>query len=136
MKKKLFKLFVTIFMCTLLALPVSVHAEEVVPLLDNINTMDVDMSFDGANGNVSGMATRQSGVVQMVGTITLYEKINNEWSFVDEWSSTTTRKTLGISGDFIAVSGREYKAVMTVTAYRNEGTLEETFSHDVIRTCP
>lgn len=136
MKKNLLKMLTIILMTALLAIPISTQAEEIVPLLDNINTLDVDMNFDGTTGYVAGGATRQTGVVRMEGTITLYEKINNQWSFVDEWSGSTTRKTLGISGDFTAVSGREYKAVMTVTAYRNEGTLEETVSHDVIRTCP
>ena len=136
MKKKLLKMLSIIIMAALLAIPTSVQAEELVPLLDNINTLDVDMGFDGTAGNVSGGVTRQAGVVRMEGTITLYEKVDNQWSFVDEWSGTTTRKSLGISGDFIAVSGREYKAVMTVTAYRNEGTLEETVTNEIIRTCP
>lgn len=136
MKKILLKMIVLAMIGAMIVVPVSAQSSEIMPLWDNVSTVDVDMTFSGNSGNVSGCVTRQSGVVRMEGTITLYEYVGNQWVYVNEWYKSTTRMALTISGDFIAVSCRQYQAVMTVTAYRNDGTLEETVTDEIIRTCP
>ena len=136
MKKIILKIIAMAMIGSMVVIPVSAQSSEIMPLWDNVSTVDVDMTFSANSGNVSGCVTRQSGVVRMEGTITLYEYVGNQWVYVNEWYKSTTRMALTISGDFIAVSGRQYQAVMTVTAYRNDGTLEETVTDEIIRTCP
>lgn len=68
------------------------------------------------------------------GTLYVYEKVNGQWEYVDEAYKSKTVGTLGISFEFDAQSGVEYKAVFVVTAYTNG--VAETETVENIKTCP
>ena len=63
MKKMWMKLSLVLLMICLFMVPISTSATEIMPRWDNINRLDVDIGFDGSNGYISGVATKQSGVV-------------------------------------------------------------------------
>lgn len=94
--------------------------------------MEVNISFYGNEGNARGILIKQSGVTNVEGTVTVYKLIGSYWVYVNSAYKSTTR-TLGVSVDFIAESGVQYKAMFEGTAYR--GDVGE--SHTVInyKTC-
>jgi hypothetical protein len=92
------------------------------------------MSFDGNDGNVSGLASKQSTATTIEGTIYLYKLVDNDWVYVNEWYKGHPRGTLAISGDFACESGVTYKAVFVVTAYTDNIPESETVEY--IEQCP
>lgn len=86
---------------------------------DNISTINLYLSFSGTSGEASVIASKKSGVTSIEGTLTVYENIDGEWEYVDSASKSTTRSSLSLTVQFDAVSGREYKAVFEVTAYKD-----------------
>jgi len=136
--KKINRIVSCILMCVIL-LPVFVVPcfaavpPTVTPLWDNISNMELDISFDGNEGNARGSLTKQSGVTSVEGTVTVYKLVGSDWIYVDSAYKSTTR-TLGVSVDFVAESGVQYKAVFEATAYR--GNVGESHTITKYKTCP
>ena len=136
------KSFLKILVCLLAALmlfSVNVFAVEeeqssVSPRWVSIFDIDLTMGFSGDMGSVTGSASKKSTASKIEGTLYLYEKINGNWEYVDEIYKSKTIGTLGMSIDFDAVSGREYKAEFVVTAYTNGVAETETVYN--YKTCP
>ena len=105
---------------------------EVTPLWDNISDMDLEISFSGTNGTARGTLTKQSDVTSVEGTVTVYRAFANGWIYVDSESKNTIGN-LGISVDFTAISGVEYKVVFEATAYR--GDVGESHTVTKYATC-
>ncbi len=105
----------------------------ITPLWDNISDIDLVISFYGNEGNARGTLTKQSGVTSVEGTVTVYKLVGSDWVYVDSAYKSTTR-TLGISVDFVAESGAQYKAVFEATAYR--GDVGESHTITKYKTCP
>lgn len=105
----------------------------ITPLWENISDINLVISFYGNEGNARGTLTKQSGVTSVEGTVTVYKLVGSEWIYVDSVYDSTTR-TLGISVDFAAESGVQYKAVFEATAYRDD--VEESHTVTKYATCP
>lgn len=99
----------------------------VMPCYDNVSRATVDISFSGTTGTAKGTAIKYSGVGNLEGTITVYKKVNGQWTYVCSNSNSTTGRSLTVSSSFTATANVEYKAVFTVVAY---GTTTETISID------
>ncbi|MBQ7294548.1 MAG: hypothetical protein IJW79_12535 [Clostridia bacterium] len=136
------KIFLKVLVCLLAALMMfSVNAfaieeeqSSVTPRWVSIFDIDLTMGFDGDIGNVTGSASKMSTASMIEGTLYLYEKINGQWVYVDEGYKSKTVGGIGISIDFDAVSGREYKAEFVVTAYTDGvGETETVYNY---KTCP
>lgn len=106
----------------------------VSPQWDSIFTMDVDMSFVGTAGNASGSARKQSTADEIVGTLFLYKWNGTKYEYMDEVSGWKTVGSLGLSIDFVAEVGVQYKAVLTVVAYTdNVGECETITYYETCR---
>ena len=104
------------------------------PRWTSIATMDVDMSFVGTAGNASGSARKQSTADEIVGTLFLYKWNGTKYEYMDEVSGWKTVGTLGLSIDFVAEVGVQYKAVLTVVAYTdNVGECETITYYETCR---
>lgn len=134
MHKKHLRSSISLVLTLSLLLCFVVKAGAVTPRWTSINSIDLQISFDGSDGNASGVATKQSTATKIEGRIYLYEFVDGEWSFIDEWYGSKSRGTLMISAAFDCVSGVSYKAVFVVTAYT--GTATETETVEYIDTCP
>jgi hypothetical protein len=96
--------------------------------------MSTTITFNGSSSYVRGVATRQTGVTSMEGTVTLYKYVSSQWVYVDQWSGNSTGNSLVITGYFSCISGVQYKAVFELTAYSD--TLTESEIQTTYKTCP
>lgn len=134
-KNKIVSISLTlILLLSLLANICTVGASAVTPRWTNINSINLNMSFDGGDGNASGVSSKKSTATMIEGTLVVYKLVNNEWIYIDEGYNSRTRGTLAVSVDFVCEKGATYKSVFTVTAYN--GTLSETETMEYIDTCP
>ena len=97
-------------------------------------SIEVVMTFDGNEGIVTGVASKQATASKIEGTVYIYKLVGDDWIYVDEWYNSKTRGTLAVEGTFYCESGVTYKAVFVVTAYT--GTTPETETVEDIRQCP
>ncbi len=94
----------------------------------------VNLSFYDTGGLATASISRIKGVTtSLEGTLTVYEKVGSRWVEVDSASDSSTR-TLSISLNFDAESGKTYKAEVEVTAYGADGS--ESDSNSKTKTCP
>lgn len=91
--------------------------DTVSPRWTSISYMHLDMSFVGTQGNATGTARKQSTAEDIVGTLYLYKWNGSYYEYMDEVSGYKTVGTLGLSIDFVAEVGVQYKAVLEVVAY-------------------
>lgn len=136
--KKIKKLVSCILVCITLLSVLTVPCfatvpPAITPLWDNISNIDLVISFYENEGNARGTLTKQSGVTSVEGTVTVYKLVGSDWVYVDSAYKSTTR-TLGVSVDFIAESGVQYKAVFEATAYR--GDVGESHTITNYKSCP
>ena len=136
MKKTIIAGFLCLILITLSVIPCYAYAGDstLQPMWDNIAAIDLQITFNGTNGTASVTASKKTGVTSMEGTLTVYENIGGSWEYVDSNSGSTTRNSLAVTVEFEAVSGREYKAVFEVTAYKND--VGESDSSTSYKTCP
>lgn len=139
MKKNSLKKFTSAFLTAMLlfsclACLFVTNAGAVTPRWASILSMEVDMAFDGNEGDVSGIAMKQSTASKIEGTVYVYKLVGEDWIYVDEWYNSKTRGTLAVGGTFPCQSGVTYKAVFVVTAYT--GTTPETETVEHIEICP
>ncbi len=105
----------------------------VMPLWDNINSIEYDIVFDGSQGIAGITMTKQSGVTRMEGTLTVYAIIDGEREYVDSVYDSTTR-SLVLDVYFTAESGVAYEAEFVGTAYRD--SVGETVTRVFNEICP
>ncbi len=139
LKKKFSKKYVRICLATVLLISClasvcGIYAAAVTPRWVSILSMEVDMVFDGNEGEALGIATKQSTASKIEGTVYVYKLVGEDWIYVDEWYNSKTRGTLAVGDTFPCESGVTYKAVFVVTAYT--GTTPETETVEYIETCP
>lgn len=140
MKKHILKSISIILTVVLLAsfvLPFGAYAQEktVTPRWSIIYIMDMDIVFFAeGEGIVSAAVTGQSNVTLLEGKIRLFEYVNNQWVFLDEYTNTSTYASLVVEGYFDTVRGRDYKAYFYVTAH--SGDDKERAYCKVEETCP
>lgn len=123
-------------MLSVLLLPVSAAENDDVKQTyrwSYIQSISVDINFNGTNGSVNCTASRQTSATSIEGTVYLYRYQSNTWVLMDSWHNSTTRKSLPISGTFNAVGGTQYKAVFYVTAHN--GNASENASIETVKTC-
>lgn len=119
---------VVVIICSF-AVPVFAVEEEettVQPRWTSIAYMEVNMSFVGSNGNVTGAARKQSTASHIVGTLYLYKWNGIRYEYMDEVSGSKGVGTLGLSIDFVCEKGVQYKGVLSVVAYTNDHGEQET----------
>lgn len=133
-RKNAIRFITTTLLLTFFVNLMSIGSIAVTPRWTSIATIDLCIGFDGTLGNVSAVVTKQSTATSVEGTVTLYELVDDEWSYVGEWYNSKSRGTLVVSGDFACQSGVTYKAVLVVTAYT--GATPETETVEYIDECP
>lgn len=133
-QKNYFRKVVSLVLTLVLISSFAVNINAATPRWANVHSISLVITFDGSNGNASGVAIKQSTETRIEGTLYLYELIDDDWEYIDEWYNSKTRGTLAVSGDFTCESGVTYKAVFVVTAYT--GTASETETVEYIDTCP
>lgn len=106
----------------------------IMPLWESISYSDVDIGFSNGVCCPLGTAQKQATATSIEGTLTLYEEIDGEWVYVDEWYKSTSRGTLAVTGEVQAISGVRYKAVFVIVAYTGDDS--ETHTMEITRICP
>lgn len=56
----------------------------------SIFSIDLVMGFDGNEGTVTGIASKQSVASKIEGTVYVYKLVGNDWIYVDEWYNSKT----------------------------------------------
>ena len=137
MKMKRILIAVMVLTVMVCCIPVHTYAANDTPIIQprwtSIHHMEVGMSFSGSDGNASGIASKQSTADLIEGTLYVYQLVDDEWEYMGEWYKSKAVGSLGISGDFVCVSGVTYKAVFTVTAYTDG--VPETHTIEYTETC-
>ena len=114
---------------------ISVNAtNDINPLWDNVESISIQLSFDGNKGKATAVTFNQPGVTFSEGILAVYEKQNEDWELVDATYDETVEEAFAISLDFIATSGMQYKAVFEVIAYRQDNA--ETITSTTTKYCP
>lgn len=129
-------LFLIIIMIVSIAVPtlgVDEVQSNVSPRWTSIATMDVVMTFVGTAGNTVGTARKQSTASHIVGALYLYKWNGSTYEYMDDVWGSKTVGTLGLSIDFEAEVGVQYKAVFVVVAYTDGVGEDETIT--CYRTC-
>ena len=139
-RKNLIKVMISLSLAIIMACSVSIPVfaaqkpdETVSPMWTSIANMQVGMSFVGTAGNVLGIARKQSTASVIVGTLYLYKWNGSRYEYITEVSGSKTVGSLGLSIDFEAEVGVQYKAVLFVVAYTND--IGESHSIDYYETC-
>lgn len=133
-KKNAFVCLVTMLLFSWSVCFFGTNVGAVTPRWASILSIDLVMGFDGNEGTVTGIASKQSTASKIEGTVYVYKLVGDDWIYVDEWYNSKTRGTLAVEGTFSCESGVTYKAVFVVTAYT--GTIPETETVEYIRQCP
>ena len=137
MRKKL-KFLLTIVVCFVCVFSFSIVSfaatgnEGIMPCYENLSMAGIDIGYFDDYGLVTGVATRQTGTIQLLGVIHVYESINGDWELVSSFSGDTTKRSLAVSGEFPAEQGKTYKAVFTVSCVSS--TLVETDVLECVKT--
>ena len=125
----------TIIVTLLLALAMMVPAtigvfaalpEQVQPRWTSISSIELDLAFDGTEGNATGLARKQSTATNIEGTVTVYKQVGSDWVFVADGYAQKAVGTLFVSVDFVAEKNTTYKMVFSVTAYTGSAAETET----------
>ena len=126
-RNNLIKTIISLSLVVLMVCSSSVHIfaaqipeETVSPRWTSIANMHVDMTFFNGQGNASGTARKQSTADSITGTLYLYKWNGTTYEYMDEVSGFKTVGTLGLSIDFVAEVGVQYKAVLEVIAYTDD----------------
>lgn len=138
MKNRLLKLFACFLVIGML-FTVNVFASEaeqstVTPRWVSIFDIDLTFGFDGNTGCASASASKKPGASMIEGTLYVYENVNGGWVYIDEIYKSKTIGSLGMTIEFDARSGGEYKAVFVVTAYTDG--VPETETVESYKVCP
>lgn len=126
---------VLVIICSF-AVPAFAAEEEeptVQPRWTSIANMELCMSFVGNEGNVSGIARKQSTSSLIVGTLYLYKWNGTTYEYMDEVSGFKTVGTLCLSIDFVCEKGVQYLGILSVVAYTNNIGEEHTIEY--LETC-
>ena len=139
-RDKLIKIIVTLllsitilFSLTVPTLAANNGDNTVSPRWTSIFTMDVEMAFVGTQGNTTGTARKQSTADYIIGTLYLFKWNGSNYEYMDEASGRATVGTLGLSIDFVAERGVQYKATLVVIAYTGDEGEYENISY--YKTC-
>ena len=110
--------------------------ENIVYRWSYLRSVSCDVYFNGIQGSVLASVYGNSSVTRIVAKIDFYYKnIFSIWVKVNQgWSYDVNSDELDIYEIFSAVSGREYKAVLSATVYA--GTNSESVSLTATGTCP
>ena len=138
MRKRFFAFFM--ICCMIISvIPVTANAAlppQIEPQWTNTMIVHTNMSFNGSTGSVTVSITGRSGVSNISAEVKLYYK-NSAGSWVDtqtSWSYSVNEISLIKVENFTGVAGREYKAVMTATVYKDG--YAEPISKTATATCP
>ena len=132
--KKTQKIIFTLLLTVAIILPATVGAfatspERVQPRWASIATIELDMTFDGDDGNASGAARKQSTATNIEGELMVHERVGERWVYVSDGYAEKPVGTLAVSVDFPAEEGSTYKAVFTVTAYTGDDAETEVVEY-------
>ncbi len=120
---------VMLFSLTLPAFAAKKEDTAVQPRWTSIAYMEINMAFVEGKGNIVGCANKQSTADEIVGTLYLYKWNGSYYEYMDEVSGWKTVGTLGLSIDFDAEKGVQYKGVLTVVAYTGNIGESETITY-------
>ena len=124
---------VTICSLTVPAFAAPKEDTSIQPRWTSIATMDLCMSFVGNDGNVTGIARKQSTASNIVGTLYLYKWNGSYYEYMDEVSGSKSVGTLCLEINFDCEVGVQYLGILTVVAYTNNVGEEETIEY--LETC-
>ena len=126
-------LLVILFSFSIVSSAAVINDETVVPLWDNISTINVHMNFVGTEGAVTGtIASKYAD--ELRGTLVVYKQTDSGyWSYVGSAVETTTALAMAVTVEFEGELSGYYKAVFTVTATKDG--VDETVTRTTYRTC-
>ncbi len=102
----------------------------VQPRWDNTAAIDYIFEFESTKiGYAEIGVTGQMGVSKIEGDIQIYRQSGSSWIWVAGDTKTVNSRVLSMSVETNGISGQYYKAVFTMTVYKN-GVGEE-----IVRTC-
>ena len=132
--KKFTKITLAVLMTLAMMIPATVGAfaatpQRVEPRWTSIFSIEIDMTFDGTEGNALGVARKQSTATNIEGTVTVYKRVGHSWIFVADGYAQKSVGSLIVSVDFVAEAGATYKAEFEVTAYTGSAAETETVSY-------
>lgn len=100
------------------------------PRWDNTGTIDYIFEFENTKIGYAEIAVcGQPGVNKIVGDVQIYRQDGSDWTWVAGDTETVNNQNLLMSVQHTGISGKYYKAVFTMTVYKN-GVGEE-----IVRTC-
>ncbi len=106
--------------------------ENISPCWAYMSSIDMDMYFNGTEGDAYVSISRIGGVTTRIeATMTVYIWIGNDWEYLDSISDST-ETSLSLEIIFDAIQGKTYKMEVEVTAY--SGTDSESDTVDKIRS--
>lgn len=107
--------------------------EVLVPLWDNISTLENEITFEGMDGIAVASLTGKSGTTEITGTLKVYKETDRGWVFVTSDSDSVTGRVFRLNVEFTGVAGGYYKSVFSVTVTRNG--VEETETDTYYANC-
>lgn len=136
--KKLMSFVLAVLMVSVLITPTSAAAaapgDTITPYWSYISDITVEVCFSGNAGSATVDVSRIFGITTALeGTLTVYENVDGQWTYVDSVSGSSTR-SLGLELYFNAVNGASYMAIADIIAYSGEEV--ETASATDTETCP
>jgi len=134
--RKFLSTFLAVVILLSLCIPTNaaLPENEIMPLWENIRSIENTLSFDGTKGYVECRIIADSGTTVVANVKIFKQTSSGAWSQVKIDSASSTTRTLTFGTDFTAVSGAYYKAVLTVHVTKNDNV--ETVTKTSYKTCP
>lgn len=107
---------------------------EVAPCAEGVRFINVDITFAADHvGTGIGTATKSFSASSIDGKLYMYEQMDDDWEYINEWTVKGGKGSISVSGNFVAHTGDTYKAIFVVTAYVNSTPVTQTI--ELIKTC-
>ena len=130
-------LLAVLSMCLFFSLPSYAALPDdniVAPQWDNIAGVNSNLGFGTNPASAFGTVVKKLASDWMEGTVTVYVNEGGDWFVVSSAYNSTTGMTLAVNTEFVAIPGKEYKAVFNATVYKDG--VGESVVKTVTKTCP
>lgn len=136
--KKLFSLF-CLLVCLFTSTPLTTSPaaafdsqDSIAPYMSNIQSGACNLSISSGTAAPYAQVRGQSGTTKCKIVLTLQKKSGSSWVEVDSWSSTKNASAMSLSKSKAVSKGKQYRAVATVTVWKNNSSESRTIYSSAI----
>lgn len=106
--------------------------DSISPYMTTIQSSACSISISGGTAMPYAQVRGQAGATKCKIVLTLQKKSGNNWVKVDSWSSSKNASSMSLSKSKTVSKGNQYRAVATVTVWKNNSSESRTIYSNVV----